>query len=89
MGVTSPQISPTQYTSRNTMCEMFIIDGHNLLYAIFRTEGDSEIVGDVGLCRQIRCLLEEYPEAIEPEKAGKRAGGEAAGAERGRKHIMA
>jgi predicted RNA-binding protein with PIN domain len=30
---------------------MFIIDGHNLLHTIFKLEGDSGAVGDVGLCR--------------------------------------
>ncbi|MHC4425789.1 MAG: NYN domain-containing protein [Planctomycetota bacterium] len=30
---------------------MFIIDGHNLLHAVYKTEQDSESVSDVGLCR--------------------------------------
>ena len=30
---------------------MFIIDGHNLLHTIFKVEGDSEAISDVGLCR--------------------------------------
>jgi len=30
---------------------MFIIDGHNLLHTIFKVEGDSGAVSDVGLCR--------------------------------------
>ncbi len=30
---------------------MFIIDGHNLLHTIFKLEGDSGAISDVGLCR--------------------------------------
>ena len=30
---------------------MFIIDGHNLLHTIYKSEGDSESISDVGLCR--------------------------------------
>jgi predicted RNA-binding protein with PIN domain len=30
---------------------MFIIDGHNLLHTIYKLEGDSAAVNDVGLCR--------------------------------------
>ncbi len=30
---------------------MFIIDGHNLLHTILKLEGDSGVIGDVGLCR--------------------------------------
>ena len=30
---------------------MFIIDGHNLLHTIFKLEGDSGAINDVGLCR--------------------------------------
>lgn len=30
---------------------MIIIDGHNLLHAIYKTEEDSEVISDVGLCR--------------------------------------
>ena len=30
---------------------MFIIDGHNLLHAIFKSEEDSGVISDVGLCR--------------------------------------
>lgn len=30
---------------------MFIIDGHNLLHTIFKVEGDSGAISDVGLCR--------------------------------------
>ncbi|MHC4323850.1 MAG: hypothetical protein ACYSUX_06220, partial [Planctomycetota bacterium] len=30
---------------------MFIIDGHNLLHTIFKSEGDSGTISDVGLCR--------------------------------------
>ena len=30
---------------------MFIIDGHNLLHTIYKVEGDSESISDVGLCR--------------------------------------
>ncbi|MHC4227693.1 MAG: NYN domain-containing protein [Planctomycetota bacterium] len=30
---------------------MIIIDGHNLLHTIFKLEGDSESISDVGLCR--------------------------------------
>jgi len=32
---------------------MFIIDGHNLLHTILKTEGDSEVIDDLGLCRII------------------------------------
>ena len=35
---------------------MFIIDGHNLLHTIFKVEGDSASVSDVGLCR----ILDRY-----------------------------
>jgi predicted RNA-binding protein with PIN domain len=35
----------------NEQRTMFIIDGHNLLHTILKTEGDSEVVSDVGLCR--------------------------------------
>jgi hypothetical protein len=30
---------------------MFIIDGHNLLHTIYKSEGDSGATSDVGLCR--------------------------------------
>ncbi len=30
---------------------MFIIDGHNLLHRIYKLEGDSGAISDVGLCR--------------------------------------
>jgi len=30
---------------------MFIIDGHNLLHTVYKLEGDSESISDVGLCR--------------------------------------
>jgi predicted RNA-binding protein with PIN domain len=30
---------------------MFIIDGHNLLHTIYKLEGDSGAISDVGLCR--------------------------------------
>jgi len=30
---------------------MFIIDGHNLLHTIFKLEGESRAISDVGLCR--------------------------------------
>ena len=30
---------------------MFIIDGHNLLHTIYKSEGDSSAISDVGLCR--------------------------------------
>jgi predicted RNA-binding protein with PIN domain len=30
---------------------MFIIDGHNLLHTIYKSEGDSGAISDVGLCR--------------------------------------
>jgi predicted RNA-binding protein with PIN domain len=30
---------------------MFIIDGHNLLHTIFKLDGDSGAISDVGLCR--------------------------------------
>lgn len=30
---------------------MFIIDGHNLLHTIFKSEGDSGAITDVGLCK--------------------------------------
>ncbi len=35
---------------------MFIIDGHNLLHTIFKLEGDSGSINDVGLCR----ILDRY-----------------------------
>ena len=35
---------------------MFIIDGHNLLHTIFKLEGDSGAISDVGLCR----ILSKY-----------------------------
>ena len=35
---------------------MFIIDGHNLLHTIFKVEGDSGTISDVGLCR----ILDRY-----------------------------
>jgi len=30
---------------------MFIIDGHNLLHTVYKLEGESESISDVGLCR--------------------------------------
>jgi len=30
---------------------MFIIDGHNLLHTIYKSDGDSGSISDVGLCR--------------------------------------
>ena len=32
---------------------MLIIDGHNLLHAIYKTAGDTEAISEVGLCRAI------------------------------------
>ena len=37
-------------TANNKLRTMFIIDGHNLLHAIHKTEEDSEAINDVGLC---------------------------------------
>jgi hypothetical protein len=36
---------------------MFIIDGHNLLHTICKTEEDSEVISDVGLCRIVGSYL--------------------------------
>ena len=37
---------------------MHIIDGHNLLHAIYKTAGDTEAISEVGLCRAVGCFLE-------------------------------
>jgi predicted RNA-binding protein with PIN domain len=57
---------------------MFIIDGHNLLHTIYKVEGDSGAISDVGLCRILSryfSLIGETGEIIfdgtgPPDKSG-------------------
>ena len=46
-------IRNTHHAIRYTKYNMFIIDGHNLLHAIFKSEEDSGVIRDVGLCRSL------------------------------------
>ena len=36
---------------------MYIIDGNNLLHAIYKTSGETETISDVGLCRVVSRLF--------------------------------
>ena len=57
---------------------MHIIDGNNLLHAIYKTAGDTEAISEVGLCRAVRRFLEMTGEKGEiifdgagpPDKSG-------------------
>ena len=37
---------------------MYIIDGHNLLHAIYKAAGDTEAISEVGLCRAVSRFVE-------------------------------
>ena len=57
---------------------MFIIDGHNLLHSICQAEEDSQVIGDVQLCRIVGRYLKRTGETGEiifdgtgpPDKSG-------------------
>lgn len=63
---------------RNPKFEMFIIDGHNLLYAIRKTEEGSDTPSDIALCRVLSTYFKLTGEKAEivfdgtgpPDKTG-------------------